>query len=107
MRPELSPILNTLHREFENLYGPRLSGIVLYGSQARGDMTSGSDVDVMVILEGPVDPGSEITRTSKLTAALSLEYDIVLSCLFISADRFRNEQSPLLLNVRREGIPIP
>ena len=35
------------------IYGPRLKRLVLFGSQARGDATPESDVDVLVVLDGP------------------------------------------------------
>ena len=79
---------------------------VMYGSQARGDAVPGSDVDVLVVLSGSVDPEAEIERATPITAALSLEYDIVISCLYVSEERYAQEKSPLLLNVRREGVVV-
>jgi predicted nucleotidyltransferase len=95
-----------LRSQFEQLYGQRLVKMLLYGSQARGDADIGSDIDILVVLRGPVRPGEEIARTGPVTAALSLTHDVVISCVFMSDDRFRNEQSPLLLNARREGVPL-
>jgi predicted nucleotidyltransferase len=80
--------------------------MLLFGSQARGDAEPGSDIDVLIVLQGPVNPGEEIVRTGALTAALSLQHNVVLSRVFVSAEQFSGEQSPLLLNVRREGIPV-
>jgi predicted nucleotidyltransferase len=80
--------------------------MLLFGSQARGDAEPGSDIDVLIVLQGPVNPGEEIVRTGALTAALSLHHNVVLSRVFVSAEQFSGEQSPLLLNVRREGIPV-
>ena len=80
--------------------------MLLFGSQSRGDATLGSDIDVLIVLKGPVNSGDEITRTSALTASLSLQYDVVISRVFVSDEQFTDEQSPLLLNVRREGIPV-
>jgi hypothetical protein len=31
---------------------------------------------------------------------------VVISCTFIPADRFEREESPLMINVRREGVPV-
>ena len=79
---------------------------MLFGSRARDDADPGSDIDILVVLHGPVNPGEEIARTGETTANLSLKYDVVISCTFISAKRFNTEKSPLLLNVRREGMVV-
>jgi uncharacterized protein len=106
MDEKLRAILADLRRQFEALYGERLVQMVLFGSHARGDAEPGSDIDVLIVLRGPVNPGEEITRTGEVTALLSLQYDSVISRIFISVDQFIGEQSPLLLNVRREGVPV-
>ena len=106
MSERLQSLLAELRRRLEALYGPRLVRLMLFGSQARGDAEQGSDIDVLVVLEGPVRPGEEIARTGEITAGISLENDIVISCTFISADRFEHEESPLMINVRREGVPV-
>jgi len=30
----------------------------------------------------------------------------VVSCVFVSEEQFQQERSPLMLNVRREGVPV-
>jgi len=102
----LQNLLAELRRRFEALYGPRLVRLMLFGSQARGDAEPGSDIDVLVVLEGPMRPGEEIRRTLDSVAELSLENNAVFSCVFVSRERFENERSPLLINVRREGVPV-
>jgi predicted nucleotidyltransferase len=106
MDEKLRTILTELRQRFEGLYGERLVQMVLFGSQARRDAEPGSDIDVLIVLRGSVNPGEEITRTGELTALLSLQYDVVISRIFMSAEQFSSEQSPLLLNVRREGVPV-
>ena len=39
------------------IYGERLRGVYLYGSHARGEATEDSDVDVLIVLDGPVSFG--------------------------------------------------
>jgi predicted nucleotidyltransferase len=95
-----------LRRILQRLYGPRLQRLVLFGSQARGDANQESDVDVLVVLEGQVSAAEEIERTGQAATELSLKHGIALSCVFVSADRFVRENSPLLLNVRREGVRV-
>ena len=104
MNPKIPTILSQLKTQLENLYGDRLVNVVLFGSQARGDAVFGSDIDVLVVLTGPVKLGEEIKRTSHLVADLSLEYDEVISRLFMDKEDFLNRQGPLLRNIRKEGI---
>jgi len=98
--------LTELRRGLGRLYGDRLAQAILFGSRARGEGEPASDIDVLLVLRGEVRPGDEIARTSRLRAALCLKHGVVFSCTYLSADRFRNGDSPLLLNVRREGIAI-
>lgn len=106
MTSQLQTILADLHSRLGAIYGDRLVQLILYGSQARGDAETGSDIDVMVVLRRAVKPSREISRTGEIVSELSLKFGVVISCLFISASRFAREKSPLLLNVRREGIAI-
>lgn len=106
MDKTLSAILRELRSRFEELYGERLVQMILYGSQARGDADPGSDIDVLVVLKGDVSPCDEIARTEDIVADISLEHNAVVCCVFVSQEDFDCEQSPLLINVRREGVPL-
>lgn len=99
-------VTSELQEHLGNLYGDRLERLVLFGSRARGEEVSGSDIDVLVVLRGEVSACEEIDRTIGIAAEISLEHDVVVSCVFVSEDRFTHEQSPLMLNVRREGVAI-
>lgn len=106
MNPEIQTVIAELRRRFEVLYGARLVQMILYGSQARGDAEPGSDIDVLVVLKGEVSPCDEIARTENDVAEISLEQNEVVVCFFVSEEQFKRECSPLLMNVRREGIPV-
>jgi predicted nucleotidyltransferase len=103
---KLKDILAELHRELAVLYGGRLARMVLYGSQARGDAEDGSDIDVLIVLKGPVDAGEEVLRTGGIVSDLCLKHTVVISRAFVPEDRFDAEQSPFLVNVRKEGVPV-
>ena len=106
MREILKAVLAQRRAGCEALYGPRLVHMILYGSQARGEAAPDSDINILVVLQGPVDPGAEISYTGHLTASLSLQYNVVISCAFVAEDRLRSERNPFLLNVHREGVPV-
>ncbi len=98
----LAPLLRKLKAGLAELYGERLSRVILYGSQARGEADEDSDIDVLVVLKGEVRPGEEIERCGNLTAALSLEYDTLISTLYMSEAAFEARKEPLLDNVYEE-----
>ncbi|MBI4639522.1 MAG: nucleotidyltransferase domain-containing protein [Candidatus Tectomicrobia bacterium] len=106
MNAKLKATLTELRCRFEALYGDRLVRMVLYGSQARGDAEPGSDIDILVVLKGSVSPGDEIARTGETIADLSLQFDEVISCVFMDEDRFTHRNGPFLRNIRKEGIVV-
>ena len=106
MTVKLQHILAEFRRGLEALYGSRLVEVVLFGSQARNDASADSDIDVMIVLRGAVDSNKEIPHVSPLASGLSLKHDAVISCVYISEEAFHHDESPLLLNVRREGVLV-
>jgi predicted nucleotidyltransferase len=105
-RSQLGKILKQLRQEFSLVLGDQLESMLLVGSRARGESRPDSDVDVLVVVHGPFDYGDLIKRTSPIVSALSLQNDMVISRVFVSKEQFEHEQSPFLLNVRREGVAI-
>jgi predicted nucleotidyltransferase len=78
----------------------------LYGSQARGDARRWSDIDVLVVLKGPVRPSQEVRHTGGIVSGLSLEFDVVIQCVFMDEEHFGSGTEPLLEDVRREGVEV-
>lgn len=102
----IRPLLADLRAALEDLYGDRLAWLVLYGSQARGNAHAESDVDVLVVLEGPVQPGREIRRMRRVRTKLGLEYERPLSLLLVSVSEYQSRSSVWLQNVHQEGMKI-
>ena len=102
----LEDVLRDLDGGLQDLYSGRYRDLVLYGSHARGEADEGSDVDLLLLLEGPVEVGKEIRRCSGLVASLALEAGLVLSLIPVSAEDYRASQDPYLINARREGAIV-
>ncbi|MEW6356178.1 MAG: nucleotidyltransferase domain-containing protein [Planctomycetota bacterium] len=100
------PILRELKKRLRRLYGNRLKNVVLHGSYARGDFTSGSDIDVIVVLDGLRSTCQEISRCSDALGDLELEFDALISILPIDAEDFEKRELPVLLTARKEGISV-
>jgi len=99
-----------LVREFRQrlvpVYAERLKGVYLYGSYARGEADEDSDIDVAVVLAGPVNRAEERRRTSELRAELSLRESCVLMPFFLSEDEYSRTPYAIHRSILREGVPV-
>jgi len=104
--PKTELVVAELRRALEGLYGERFARMVLFGSHARGEAGPESDIDVLVVLRGRVDPAEEVIRVGGIKADLCLRHNVVISCVFMDEERFTTRHGPLLRNIRKEGIPV-
>ena len=59
---DLAEVVSEPRNGLEELYGTRVRDLLLYGSYARGNQREGGDVELLVLLDGPVETGREILR---------------------------------------------
>ncbi len=90
----------------EALYGERLVRLVLYGSHARGEAHADSDVDLLVVLRGPVNTLAEIRQTSALWEPAIARHDVYLSIQPYGEEEFADLHRPFVRNVRHEGVEV-
>jgi len=103
---DVPKLLLTLRQQMSRLFGDDLYAVLLFGSRARGEAGPESDVDILVVMRSDFDYDDLLVRTSPLVAALSLQYDTVISRAFVSREQFERERTPFMLNVRREAVPV-
>lgn len=91
----------------QTVYGSALREVILYGSCARGDFASDSDIDILALLDVPQDHISrERKKMQEISNQLDLDYDVVLAPVFQSAyifDRYL-PVSRYYQNVKTEGV---
>jgi predicted nucleotidyltransferase/DNA-binding transcriptional ArsR family regulator len=98
-------VAHRLKAALRRIYGPRLRGVYLYGSRARGDWALDSDVDVLVVLDRVARYGEELERTSEAVAELSLDCGVSVSPVFVPQEAWRGLSTPFLASVSRQAIP--
>jgi len=81
------------------------AGIWIFGSRARGNPVSGSDLDVLVVLE-QVNP--QIDRDIRNIAwEIGYENEIVITTLLLEKEEFERgpmSESSIVANILREGV---
>jgi len=107
LREEEQKAVQEFKQELYKIYGNRLLKIILYGSYARGDADyQKSDIDILLVGKDFNNPSKEIDRIIEPMASISLKYDILISVLPVTENDFLFQNTPLMLNVRKEGIEI-
>jgi len=104
--PEVRAALDELKEALADLYGERLRGVYLYGSYARGDFHSDSDVDVLLVLAGDVNPGEEIGRSNDFVSDICLRHDLLIATFPVPEHWLAEHRDPFFQNVRREAVPV-
>jgi predicted nucleotidyltransferase len=97
-------LLHEIKQRLVQAHGRRLRGVVLYGSEVRGEAGCDSDVDVLVLLEDPVDYGRDLETNLDALYSLSLQIERRISAKPVSARQYETIDCPLYREARREGI---
>jgi predicted nucleotidyltransferase len=96
IRREIKPRLEAVFRD-------RLQGVLLFGSEARRQAREDSDVDLMVLLKGPVSLGRDLERIVEALYPLQLEVDRPFHAVPVSSEAFRAGRYSLYRSAQREG----
>ena len=105
----LDKLLKETHGELTKIFGSKLEDVILYGSYARGDQDSESDIDVMALVDTPKSELSKYRRTvSDMANEIDLKYGVLLSVKLqdkFTFDKY-SDALPYYKNVSKEGIRI-
>lgn len=92
-------------RRLQEKYPREILSAILFGSVARGDFTSDSDIDVLLVVEKLLpDLKWEMRRVA---SRVSLEHDVIFNLHFQSRkewERQEVEKRTLWRNVERDGV---
>jgi predicted nucleotidyltransferase len=106
---ELNEVLNKYSAAVKDVFKDNLKSMVLFGSYARGDNDSESDIDILILVDiDKLGIKKYHKQMVKIASDLELEYDIVLAPIVENFSEFNKykEASSFFKNVDREGVRI-
>lgn len=118
--PDTPPIIHkallNYQKALQTHCADQLECLILFGSQARGEATAESDIDVLVVVNWEMRrlPGGFYAAPFSdprwhtiidLAADIGVDYGVYISPLVMSEHRFQT-WSPLLERVKKEGIEL-
>lgn len=104
--PKVREVIVELEKGLRDFYGDRFRGLLLYGSYARGTAWEGSDVDLLLLLKGPVDAVREILAMEPATWPLSLDSGLVLSVMPADVEAWQRGEGTFLRTIRADAVPV-
>ena len=106
---EINAIAAEIVEEARKLLKGNIYKILLYGSCARGDYGSESDIDIMIIVNCKREEACRYRKqVSKIASRVGLKNDIDISLLLRDRDTFEQGESilPFYRNIQREGVAL-
>jgi predicted nucleotidyltransferase len=100
---------NELALAMKNLFGNKLSEVILFGSYARNQQDEESDIDIMVLVkEDQLSLKAYSQSIAEIVTNINLQYDVVLSVILQSIDEYEEykEILPFFMNIQREGVSV-
>jgi len=102
----IKKILNNIKIILTNYYGNKLKAIILYGSFARDEANSDSDLDIAIVFKGNIDKIAELERIHNLIYDILCDSNELISVYTITEKELEDLEWPLNYNISIQGITI-
>lgn len=107
MDKETDNILRYFKGKLQEHFGGRVERVLLFGSRARGDSRSDSDIDVLIVLDKVREEDRD--WSADMTGDIIDRYGKYLSVHHYSSEeyhRLNNPPSPFMQILSREAVPV-
>jgi predicted nucleotidyltransferase len=104
MDQRIKLLINRIKEHLIKMYGGKIKKVILYGSFVRGEATRDSDIDILVLIDQPLNPFEVRESLSDLLFDILLDEGELISVIAIPEEFFENYNSPFMLNVKKEGL---
>ncbi len=109
MSENIKSIASEVYEELVKLFGGEIKSIILYGSYARGDFNSESDVDIMILLNCEQNEIMKRRKEiSRIASRIGLRNDVMVSLLARNCADYEKQMKyqPFYQNIEKEGMKI-
>jgi predicted nucleotidyltransferase len=103
---EVPELLRQIKSRLREAFGDRLHGVVLYGSEARGEAQEDSDIDILMLLEGPIRLGRDIEVGVEAVYPLILQIERPIQVLPVDVRNYEAGTIGLYRVAAEEGIRV-
>jgi predicted nucleotidyltransferase len=104
---QIEKAIQALKKDLINRFGSDVE-LRIFGSVARGDYHEQSDIDLLVVLPGPVDNAVE-EKVFDMAYDIELEYRLVIGTIVYSREFWYSDRAavmPLYTNIQRESLSV-
>jgi len=99
-------VLKRIKSILQDAFKDRLEGVILYGSEVRGDAEPDSDIDLLVLLNAPVDEGEDSWTCIRALYPLVLELERPIHAKPTDVRAYETQEFPLYRSAKQEGVPV-
>jgi len=97
--------LDSLMAQLRGLYAERLKQVILYGHKSRGER--GSDLDILVVIEGITDRFVEMSRIHRVTGPITVDQDILITAIPVDATYLeQHRETSFFAAILQDGITL-
>lgn len=100
----INSILTAFKKQVQALYGDNLVQIILYGSYARGDFNSASDIDLLVLINQKDQIKED--QLSDISYSFLINDEVLVNAFPAEKNEFDTFWNPLYFNIKKEGILV-
>jgi len=99
-------ILNDAKEALAKTFGPRLRHVIHYGSTCRGDAQVHSDVDFLVVLQGPIQLGEDLDTIIRTLYPIQLQIDAPIHAIPVDETDYDAGEFGLYRSAKRDGVVL-
>jgi len=107
LAPRIRQALDAYKRSLRARFGPALLDLRVFGSHARGQGRAGSDIDVLVVLEGAT--WNDRATAIDLATDIGFARDLLISPTVFDRvrwDLWREQERPLAREIVQDGFAL-